>query len=185
MGRAVGVLGFVALSMLTWLLLGPQVGIDRLGPFQAALGGLGWVAFAFGWGSLRELGSVPEEHPNVLSGSPLLARGRLPAHALVVVVTSVLGALTCLALAWRVDRAEHAMLAHGCAIGCAIALLAAGARLAVSRSDDTAPRSPTRRLSAASRPLAGLVLLLAAGLVWAMLGVALFVAGDGYRPQLY
>jgi hypothetical protein len=180
LGRAVGVVGFVALCLLTWLLLGPFVDIDRLEPFQAALGGLGWVAFAFGWGTLRNLGSVPEEHPNVLGGAPLHARGELPRGALVVVSISVLGALVCLVLAWRVDRVEHALLAHGCAIACAIALLTNGAKIAIARSGDRTPRTPQRRLAAASRPLAGLIFLLATGVVWALLTPALAMLAPGF-----
>jgi hypothetical protein len=183
LGRAVGVVGFVALCMLTWLLLGSFVDIDRLEPFQAALGGLGWVAFAFGWGTLRNLGSVPEEHPNVLEGAPLTARGELPRGALVVVTVSVLGALLCLTLAWRVERVEHALLAHGCAIGCAIALLTNGAKLAIVRSANTVERAPNRRFAAASRSLAGLMLLLATGAVWALL-VALLLWLTPEKPNM-
>lgn len=175
LGRAVGVVGFVALCMLTWLLLGSFVDIDKLEPFQAALGGLGWVAFAFGWGTLRNIGSVPEEHPNVLEGAPLRARGQLPKGALVVVSISVVGALLCLVLAWRVERVEHALLAHGCAIACAIALLTHGAKLAIARASDRSPRTPRRRLAAASRPLVGLVLLLATGAIWTLLTLALLM----------
>ncbi len=169
LGRGVGVFLFVALCSVTWLLLGDQLAVDRLEPVQASLGGLGWAAFAFGWGSLRPLGVVPEDHPNVLGGTPLKPRGELPKGALWVLGSSIFGAVACLALAWRVARPDHALLAHASAVVCAIALLGAGAKIAVSRHPTPEPGPPRRRLEAASRSLVGLVVLLFLGVFWQVL----------------
>jgi hypothetical protein len=168
-GRAVGVFLFMALCCTTWLLLGSELGVDRLEPVQAGLGGLGWAAFAFGWGSLRPLGAVPEDHPNVLAGTPLRSRGELPPGALVVLGISIVGAMLCLALAWRVVRPAHALLAHAAAIACAIASLSVGAKVAISRGRAWRPHEASQRFSAASRWLMALVLLLFAGLFWQVL----------------
>lgn len=168
-GRAVGVFVFVALCSVTWLLLGNALDVDRLEPVQAALGGLGWAAFAFGWGSLRQLGAVPEEHPNVLGGTPLQARDQLPRGALFVLALSVVGVVTCLGLAWRVARPDHALFAHAAAIACAIWLVSAGAKVAITRGGAQAEPNPSRRMAAASRSLAVLLVLVFAGLFWAVL----------------
>ena len=71
LGRAIGVLLFVGLCTLSWALLGPAIGIERLEPVRALLGTVGWILFALGWGSVRETGTVPEEDPNALPGPPL------------------------------------------------------------------------------------------------------------------
>lgn len=169
LGRAVGVFLFVALCSVTWLLLGSELAIDRLDPLQAALGALGWAAFAFGWGSLRQLGTVPEEHPNVLGGSSLRARESLPWGALPVLALSIAGAATCLALAWRVVRPDHSLLAHAAAVACAIATLSAGAKVAIGRGGTQQAHEPARRIAAASRSLSALVVCVFAGLFWAVL----------------
>ncbi len=165
LGRGVGVSLFVALCSVTWLLLADEISVDRLEPVQAALGGLGWAAFTFGWGSLRQLGAVPEDHPNVLAGAALTARASLPKGALLVLGLSILGAISCLALAWRVPTPDHALLAHAAAVACAIALLGGGAKVATLRG----PRqlqAPQRRIGAAQRWLVASGLLLLLGGFW-------------------
>ena len=165
LGRAVGISLFVALCAATWLLLAHEIDVDQLEPVQAALGGLGWAAFAFGWGSLRQLGAVPEDHPNVLEGAALAARGTLPKGALLVLGLSILGATSCLALAWRVPRPDHALLAHAAAVACAIALLGGGAKVAILRGPRQ-PQVPARRINAARRWLVASGLLLLTGGFW-------------------
>jgi hypothetical protein len=165
LGRGVGISLFVALCSVTWLVLADEISIDRIEPVQAALGGLGWAAFAFGWGSLRQLGAVPEDHPNVLAGAALAARGTLPKGALFVLGLSILGAISCLALAWRVPRPDHALLAHAAAVACAIALLGGGAKVATLRGPRQ-PEVPPRRISAARRWLVASGLLLLIGGFW-------------------
>lgn len=169
LGRAVGIFLFLGLCTSTWLLLGPVLAVERLEPVQAALGGLGWAAFAFGWGSLRPLGVVPEDHPNVLGGTPLEARGELPRGALWILGGSILGSVVCLVTAWRVARPEHSLLAHAAAIACAIAILTAGAKIAVGRTPKRQLPPPDRRIHAARRWLFLLVMLLLSGLVWQVL----------------
>jgi hypothetical protein len=80
-GRAFGVEGFVGLSLMAWILLGSAVGTQRLEPIVSALGGLGWLLFALGCGSIRLLDRVPEEDARVLGGVSLPAHGALPRGA--------------------------------------------------------------------------------------------------------
>src|SRR5688572_21284843 len=70
-GRACGVYGFIGLSTLAWWQLGPVVSAEELDPLRAALGALGWMLYAFGWGKTRGRGLVPEDDPHVVPG-PLL-----------------------------------------------------------------------------------------------------------------
>ncbi len=170
LGRGVGVLGFVAASLLTWALCPLALAIDRLDPVQACLGGLGWTLFAFGWGAVRDVATVPEDDPNVVRGTPLRARGALPTGAFVVFVASLLGAAAPLVVAWRVTRPSHALLAHAAAVLCAVAVVSVGIEVAVARTGSRTERLPGQRMRLAARPLVVLALLLALGVIWRLLG---------------
>lgn len=165
LGRNLGLYGFVGLSVATWVLLGGLVRVDRLEPLKAALGVIGWVLFAFGWGALRRPASVPEDDPHVLPGDPLRPRGELPTGAMLVLGAAVASAVLPLFFAWRVTRADHALFAHAVAILCAIGLVTTGAEVAVRRGRWEPVMPPLRRLSNATIPLTALGIVVLAGFV--------------------
>jgi hypothetical protein len=165
LARILGIYVFFGLSLATWLLVGELVGVDRLEPVRSALGAAGWALFALGWGSVRRVGSVPEDDPHVLLGPPLTARSQLPVSASVVLGISLVGLAVPLMLAWRVVRLEHALFAHAAALLCALAILHAGANIALGHGVARSPASVRQRLAAATRPLAVLSLVLLATLV--------------------
>ncbi|MCA9633353.1 MAG: hypothetical protein KC766_37135 [Myxococcales bacterium] len=167
-GRAVGVYGFVGFAVITWLLLGDLLTGAKLDPLRAALGSVGWALFAFGWGSVREVGAIPEQDPHAITGTPLTARSMLPNGAGVVMGLGLAGALVPIFLAWRVDRPLHALLGHAVAVVAAIALVTSAALIGVSRGN-TRQQTPRTRLELASRPLGLAVALLSLGFMAAML----------------
>jgi hypothetical protein len=170
LGRALALHVFVFACLFTWVTVGGLLAVDRLEPIKAALGAVGWVVFAFGWGASREPARVPEDDPRVLPGDPLSPRGQLPAYAILVLATSVVGASLPLLLAWRVTRPAHALFAHAVAVVAAVALVSSGAEIAVHR-DRWAPIEPqSRRLTQAVVPLAGLALVLIIGVIELMTG---------------
>ncbi len=164
--RRLGIHLFVAFCAGSWLLSGVES--PRLSTSLAplVLGSLGWAAFAFGWGTVRQLGTIPEEHPAALGGPPLEARGRLPASAVAATVLSLAAAGLCLALPWRIDRMPHAALGHVIGLAAAGALLVTAGRVAVEpRRSVGRSTSPGRRVQGASVPLGLLGVLVVAGLV--------------------
>jgi hypothetical protein len=165
LGRALALHGFVMLCVFAWVLLGSIVAIDRLEPTKAALGGLGWVLFAFGWGGSREPDRVPEDDPRALPGEPLPPRGRPPAGAVLVLSIATVGASLPLLFAWRVTRPAHALFAHAVAIGCAVALVSSGAEIAVARGKWAPVEPQTRRLANAAASLTMLALVIVIGAV--------------------
>jgi hypothetical protein len=165
LGRALALHGFVAACGLTWVLLGGLVAADRLEPTRAALGVLGWVLFAFGWGSSREHARVPEDDPRVLPGEPLSPRGRLPSGAVVVLGVSIAGAAVPLALAWRVTRSAHALFAEAVAVACALALVSSGAQVAVRRGRWARVEPVSRQVGQATVPLVALAIVLLIGMI--------------------
>lgn len=165
LGRLAGLHGFVAFSVITWVLLGSFVAVDRLEPLRAALGGVGWVIFAFGWGSTREPAAVPEDDPRALPGEALTPRGRLPRGAGAVLAVATLAASVPLALAWRVARTPHALLAHAVAIAAAIAVVSSGAEIAVRRGHWSRVEPAGHRFGQATVPLAMLAIALCAGAI--------------------
>lgn len=167
--RAVGIYGFLASCVATWILLGPALLVRGVDPTRDTLGALGWAAFAFGWGAVRSLGSVPEEHPSALRGQSLPVRARLPGHAMVALVIGLAGAAACSLFAWRIDRPVHALFGHVVALAASAGLLSQAGRLAVRRAD-AAPARARLRMESAAFALSMLGLSLAVGLVtWLLL----------------
>ena len=166
--RALGIYLFVFCSALTWALLGSDLSPAHLDRVRTALGTLGWVLYAFGWGRVRTLPEAAGE-PQIGPGAPLVPRARLHARAVPIVAFSVCSALVCEGLAFRVDRPEHAVLAHGAAAACALLVLSAGSRIALAQGTRVELASGAQRLNAVALRGALLAVLFAVGLVWAAL----------------
>ncbi len=164
LGRTLGLHGFVAACVATWLLVGTSLAVDRLDPVKAALGGIGWVVFAFGWGASREPTRVPEDDPRALPGAPLAPKGHLPAGAFLILAVAITGATLPIGLAWRVTRPSHALLAQAVSIACAVALISSGAQIATRRGAWIRVEPPSRRLAQAVWSLIALVAVVALGL---------------------
>lgn len=170
-GRRLTLLGFLGLSAATWLLLGDSLDVERLEPVRAALGGVGWVAFAFSWGVVREQGAVPENDPRVIRAKPLRPKRSMPTSIYAVLAVSLLGAAVPWFTAWRSVRPEHGLFAHATALLCAVAVIAAGTYVASSKDQKRVMRRPIERLNSASASLALLIVLGMLGLVvWAIRG---------------
>lgn len=170
-GRFATLIGFVGFSAVTWVALGDALAVEQLEPVRAALGGVGWMLFAFGWGAVRRPGVVPEQDPHVIVAEPLRPRATIPTVNGVVFGLSVLLALVPWFLAWTVADDRRALLAHAVAFASAVAMVVVGARVSVDLGQArTFPRA-TARLNAASTPLAGLLVLGMVGLLlWLLSG---------------
>jgi hypothetical protein len=166
-GRVLGLHAFVAFCLLAWSLLGVELSPERFDPVRAALGAFAWMLFAFGWGHVRERGPVDETL--VAVGPPLQPRSRLPRTSVAVVLFAVLASLVLTALAFRVDRPDHAMFGHAAATAASLLVLAAAGRIALAQGQRHDLASPSNRLDAASLPGALIGVLLGLGLVWAAL----------------
>jgi hypothetical protein len=162
-GRALGMPGFLSACTLTWISLGNHLDPLRLHPLQAASGALGWVLFAFSWGSVRNVHNVPENDPRVIPGKPLRPRATLSRQAYVAFGVALLGGLLPWLMAWRVGREQHALLAHAAGLLCAIAMVTAGAHVALRVGRPSVVRPARARLALASNAFAGLVVLFVLG----------------------
>jgi len=98
LARTSGVYVFSGLCLVTWVLAGGAMSPDTIDPMRAALGALGWMLHAFGWGATRRLLAVPADDPNVIGGPPLAPRGRLPNGTTIVFSIGVAGAILLLGL---------------------------------------------------------------------------------------
>jgi hypothetical protein len=168
LARVLGIYVFVGLSVLTWSLLESELAVERIDRLRACVGALGWLVYAFGWGSVRAQG-VPEDDPHVVTGARLVPRSRLPRAATPVAVFAVLAAVGIEALAFRVDRREPAVFAHAVAVACALLVLGTGARIALAQGTRVDLASGTNRLNTVAVPGALLAVLLGLGLIWAAL----------------
>ncbi|HEV8551176.1 MAG TPA: hypothetical protein VGQ57_19145 [Polyangiaceae bacterium] len=166
LARILGIYAFIGFSALTWALLSGELSPLRADRIRAALGSLGFVLYAFGWGRVRGT-HTPEDEPNALLGAPLVPRSRLDPRTLPVAACAVVAALTFEALAFRVDRPEHAVFAHATAAACALVVLATSAKVALAQGTRGEPASGTIRLNAVAVRGAVLSILFGLGLVWA------------------
>jgi hypothetical protein len=168
LARVLGIYLFVLCSALTWSLLGSDLSPVRLDRVRTALGTLGWVLYAFGWGRLRALPDAGTG-AHVAPGAPLIARSRPHRRAVPIVVFAVLAALVFEGLAFRVDRPEHAVLAHAIAVTAALLVLSAGSRIALAQGVRVELASGVTRLNAVAFHGPLLAVLFGLGLLWAAL----------------
>ena len=117
---AISVGTLISASATTWFLLGAEM--QSLG----ILGSLGWAAFAIGW--VRASGTYELGGGTGAAVLALAPRREVGWSARLLVGIGVVGALIGLALAWRIEGRERALLGH------AIALLGALQVLTISSS---------------------------------------------------
>jgi hypothetical protein len=130
-GRAVGVLGCLGCSAISWGALGNVLRVPPLDPVRAALGALAWGLFALGWGAFP--GTLGSAQGEPAAASRLPSRGQLP-----LATRLGFGLLVCVAvalplLAWRVERPGVALLAQAVALAASVALLNVGTRVLLLR----------------------------------------------------
>ncbi len=166
LGRALGILGFLGCSLLTWLLLGAGLVRNPGDPLLSALGAVAFALYALGWGSLRRRGVVPEEAPNVIVGPLLPPRARLHPLAPFVFGLILVSALLPVFLAFRELEAERGLLAHSVAILAAILTITVGSRVATGLGQRRVLPISAERLNAAAVPLALMALLFGLGFLW-------------------
>jgi hypothetical protein len=169
-GRLLSMLGFIAMSALTWGLLGDLLNRERLQPLRAAVGGVAWLTFALGWGAVRQPGAVPENDPHVIQAVALEPRSEVPGITYATVVVSTLAALVPWLLAWRAQDRDHALFAHAIGLGAAMWLISAGADTAVALGARRRWLPPGLRLQQVSGFLGTVTLLALAGVVYWQLG---------------
>lgn len=168
LARWLGIYGFVCASALTWALLGSDLSPVHLDRIRTALGMLGWVLYAFGWGRVHAPVDA-DQHGHVASGALLVPRSRLHPRATTIVAFAVVAALVLEGLAFRVDRSEHSVLAHAVAAACSLLVLSTASRVALAQGTRHELASGTARLNVVALRGAVLALLFGIGLVWAAL----------------
>jgi len=166
LARALGVHAFIGCSLLTWMLIGGQTLASRTDPLLAALGGVAFMLYALGWGSLRRRGAVPEDGPDIIPGAPLAPRARqsalVPALFAVIVVSSLAPTF----LAFRVHDAERGLFAHAVAILASVLTITVGSRVVLGLGQRRTMPSPGDRSNAAAVPLALVALVFGLGFLW-------------------
>jgi hypothetical protein len=130
LGRAIGVLGCLGCSAISWGALGNVLRVPPLDPVRAALGALAWGLFALGWGAFPgTLGTQGEP----AAASRLPSRGQLPLTTRLGFGLLVGVAVALPLLAWRVERPGVALLAQAAALAASVALLNVGTRVLLLR----------------------------------------------------
>ncbi len=123
-GRMVGVVAFLALCLTAWGLSARELAAPRLDPTRAALGGLGWVLFVFGWGRVGERPGGTDPEPPLPDGP--VASIRISRVARLAVAPVIAAAVGLPLLAWRASGTSGSLLAHCAAIAGGMALVVVG-----------------------------------------------------------
>jgi hypothetical protein len=166
--RLFGLHAFVFFCLLSWLSFDTGPLPERVDRGRALFGALAWLLFAFGWGRTRSPASSADD-ARIVPGPTLAPRSRLPRAAIVVALVATVSGLLLALIAFRVERAEQALLSHAAATACGLLLLAAAGRIALAQGQRYDLASARHRLDAASVPGALIGILLGLGLVWAAL----------------
>lgn len=159
LARHLGISGFLAACVATWVLASLDQVLSSVDPFRAILGVLAWGVFALSWShpwsvSDAKLRKAPEGETVGLK-----PRRRAPPYAVGVAVMGAICAFTCLALAWVVKEPSRAVFAQALAVGCAVALLTSASRIAVLAGKEK-PRSTRRARFPINRRVVNSVVLM-------------------------
>jgi hypothetical protein len=168
LGHALGIWAFVVLSCAAWVLNPYAIRVDRIDPMRAVAGTFGWTLYALGWGTPWRPGRHPEDDPRAELHPKLEPRKLPPLRVPWSLVVATLGALACLALAWRAAEPGRAVMLQGVALAAAVALVTACSRMALAQGQKRALPAPRQRLSYAFPWLMGLLTLLVTAAAWWM-----------------
>jgi hypothetical protein len=165
-GYALGIWAFIGLSLVSWSVEVTRLQIDRVEPVRAAAGAVGWALFALGWGIPWRTGVHPEDNPRAMLHPKLKPRNPplWRSHAGVAIAT--VGAVACLALAWRSSEPDRALMLHGVALACAVGMVTSSASLGLAQGKRRVPLSPRQRFAFAFPWFMALLALLAIFVAW-------------------
>jgi hypothetical protein len=143
LARHVGITGFLAASVGTWLLASLDLVLASVDTFRAVLGVLAWGVFALSWSHPWSLPDAKLRKAPEGETVGLKPRRKAPPYAVGVAVMGAICALACMALAWMIDDPSRAVFGQALAVGCAVALLTSASRIAVLAGKER-PRSSRR-----------------------------------------
>ena len=132
-GFALGIWGFLIGCLATWLLGASALQMERLDPWRAGAGSIGWGLFALGWGTPWRVGHHPEDDPRALLHPKLEPRSPPRLQMALSVAVGTIGAITCMLLAWRAGDQNRALLCHGAALACSVAVVNASAKVGLAQ----------------------------------------------------
>jgi hypothetical protein len=166
LGRALGIWAFLLMSALTWVLNPTGIRTDRIDPIRAASGTFGWMLYGLGWGAPWRPGVHPEDDPRAQLHPKLEPRRSPILRMPLAVAISAIGAVLALVLAWRGLDPNRALMMHGTALACAVALVTVASKVGLSQHQKRTPVTAKQRLMHASPWLMALGTLLIMVLAW-------------------
>lgn len=111
-GRRIGILGFVGLSLTTWLLVPEGLRSAQAQPLRSAVGAVAWGLFAVGWGGLFASQGAQGVEANSPKTALLVPRRQLPLGSWIGAWVVGAAALSLPLLAWSVVDPANASLGH-------------------------------------------------------------------------
>jgi hypothetical protein len=166
LGYALGIWGFMIACLITWLISMPALQVERLDPWRAGAGSIGWILYALGWGTPWRIGRHPEDDPRAQLHPKLEPRNPPRLRTALSVATGTIGALLCLLLAWRITESDRAMLLHGAALACAVGIINTAATIGLGQGKKRILFSPKQRITFAFPWIMAIIALLVISAAW-------------------
>lgn len=166
LGYALGIWGFLIACLITWLISMPSLQVERLDPWRAGAGSIGWILYTLGWGTPWRIGRHPEDDPRAQLNPKLDPRSPPRLRTALSVATGTIGALTCLLLAWRIAESDRAMLLHGAALACAVGIINTSASVGLAQGKRRAQFSPRQRITFAFPWFMAVIALVVIAAAW-------------------
>ena len=166
LGRVLGIWAFLLLSVLTWILNPAGIRTDRIDAIRAASGTFGWMLFGLGWGAPWRPGVHPEDNPRAQLHPKLEPRRTPVLRVPLAVALAGTGAVLALLLAWRGLDPNRALMMHGTALACAVALVTVASKVGLSQNQKRTTVTTKQRLVHASPWLMAFGTLLIMVLAW-------------------
>lgn len=169
LARHVGLTGFLAVVVATWVWASYLSLMPRLDLYRSVLGAVAWGVFTLSW---SHPWSVPDEE---LHEAPVgITRGLAPRRApprfaIALAGLGIVLGLFCLALAWDVQDPDRATWAQALGVGAAVSLTTGGCTVALVAGQRDEARVEGTRLGGAVLRSFLLVVLLAVLVVGAFL----------------
>jgi len=165
-GLALGIWGFVLACLITWVITMPALQIERLDPWRAGAGSIGWILYTLGWGTPWRVGGHPEDNPRAQLHPKLEPRKPPRLRTALSVAVGTLGAIACLLLAWRATEPDRALLLHGAALACSVGIINTAASIGLAQGKKRTSAPPKQRITYAFPWIMAIIALMVIAVAW-------------------
>ena len=167
-GYILGIWGFIVACVATWLFCRSSLQMGQFDPWRAAAGSIGWGLYALGWGTSWRIGHHPEDDPRATLFPILEPRSPPQFRVMLSVALGTIGATACSLAAWRTADKDRALMLHGAALACSVAIVNASASIGMAQGEKRAAFAPRQRIAYAFPWIMAVSALIIIAIAWTL-----------------